>query len=209
MSFAHLPSRKTLSVQSPAGAPASLRRCSRRFFTASALALSCSVAPVSSATAVTARSFRRTAPTDPISSLMRIAGYLSTAAQLRLSKNSSLSSQTAARRARCPCEDLMHTRCSLRSKRQYRMVSAADRTAGIVSQLLPGPCSWCLWAGGRRRKRKSTETARNNRDRTHDDGMAVAHTLSAARFGESRPQEGLSLLNGRLKKESRWRRREA
>jgi len=79
--FDHVPSRKALSVQSPAGAPASLSRCSRRVFKASALALSWSVAPGSLATAANARSFRRTPSSDPISPLMRIVGDLNTAAK--------------------------------------------------------------------------------------------------------------------------------
>jgi hypothetical protein len=70
-----------LSVQSSAGAPASLSRCSRRVFKASALALSWSVAPGSLATAANARSFRRTPSSDPISPLMRIVGDLNTAAK--------------------------------------------------------------------------------------------------------------------------------
>src|ERR1700736_5120332 len=63
---AHLPSRKALSVQSPAGTPASLSRRSRRSFRAAALAFSWSVAAGSAITAATARSFRRTFTTDPI-----------------------------------------------------------------------------------------------------------------------------------------------
>ena len=69
VSLAHRPRRKALSVQSPAGAPASRSRSSRRCFRASALAFSDAVAPASSATEVSARSFRRRAPTDPINRL--------------------------------------------------------------------------------------------------------------------------------------------